>query len=72
VEVLHPIDHFVLASVLTQLPTLMTATTVTRCRLLAINAGGLLTWWSAKHPSPTRYCVRYRASSVPWYAKCAT
>jgi hypothetical protein len=42
VEVLHPIDHFVLASVLTQLPTLMTATTVTRCRLLAINAGGLL------------------------------
>lgn len=42
VEVLHPIDHFVLASVLTRLPTLMTAHTVTPCRLLAIHAGGLL------------------------------
>ena len=42
VEVLHPIDHFVLAAVLTRLPTLMTARAVTRCRLLAISAGGLL------------------------------
>jgi CRP/FNR family transcriptional activator FtrB len=42
VEVLHPIDHFVMASVLTRLPYLMTARTVTQCRLLAIDAGGLL------------------------------
>ncbi len=42
VEVLHPIDHFVLASVMTRLPYLMTARTVTECRLLAIHAGGLL------------------------------
>jgi CRP/FNR family transcriptional activator FtrB len=42
VEVLHPIDHFVMASVLTRLPYLMTAQTVTQCRLLAIDAGGLL------------------------------
>jgi CRP/FNR family transcriptional regulator, transcriptional activator FtrB len=42
VEVLHPIDHFVLASVLTRLPNLMSARTVTRCRLLAINAVRLL------------------------------
>jgi len=42
VEVLHPIDHFVLASVLTRLPTVMAAHTVTSCRLLAIHADGLL------------------------------
>ena len=42
VEVLHPIDHFVMASVLTRLPYLMTARTVTRCRLLAIDAVGLM------------------------------
>jgi CRP/FNR family transcriptional activator FtrB len=42
VEILHPIDHFVLASVLTRLPYLMTARAVTRCRLLAIDAPGLL------------------------------
>src|SRR5262249_55899576 len=42
IEVLHPIDHFVLASVLTQLPYLMTARAVTRCRLLAIDATDLL------------------------------
>jgi CRP/FNR family transcriptional regulator, transcriptional activator FtrB len=42
VEVLHPVDHFVLASVLTGLPYLMTARTVTACRLLAIEAAGLL------------------------------
>lgn len=42
VEVLHPIEHFVLASVLTQLPYLMTARTVTRCRLLEIDTHGLL------------------------------
>jgi CRP/FNR family transcriptional regulator, transcriptional activator FtrB len=42
VEVLHPVDHFVLASVLTGLPYLMTARTVTPCRLLAIEAPGLL------------------------------
>jgi CRP/FNR family transcriptional activator FtrB len=42
VEVLHPIDHFVLASVLTRLPFLMTARTVTHCRLLAIDAVALM------------------------------
>ncbi len=42
VEVLHPIDHFVLASVLAQLPHLMTARTVTRCRLLEVDANALL------------------------------
>ncbi len=42
VEVLHPMDHFVLASVLTQLPYLLTARTVTRCRLLEISAHDLL------------------------------
>src|SRR5882757_750499 len=38
IEVLHPIDHFVLASVLSRLPHLMTARAVTRARLLAIDA----------------------------------
>src|ERR1700722_4281903 len=42
IEVLHPIDHFVLASVLSRLPHLMTARAVTRARLLAIDAAGLL------------------------------
>jgi CRP/FNR family transcriptional activator FtrB len=42
IEVLHPIDHFVLASVLSRLPYLMTARAVTRARLLAIDAAGLL------------------------------
>lgn len=42
VEVLHPVDHFVLASVLSRLPYLMTARTVTRSRLLVIDADGLL------------------------------
>ena len=42
VEVLHPIDHFVLASVMTRLPYLMAARTVTQCRLLAVHADGLL------------------------------
>ena len=42
VEVLHPVDHFILASVLTRLPYLMTARAVTPCRLLAIHADGLL------------------------------
>jgi CRP/FNR family transcriptional activator FtrB len=42
VEVLHPVSHFVLASVLTRLPYLMTARTVTRCRLLAIDADRLM------------------------------
>jgi CRP/FNR family transcriptional regulator, transcriptional activator FtrB len=42
VEVLHPPDHFVLASVLSRQPYLMTARTVTRCRLLMIEAGALL------------------------------
>jgi CRP/FNR family transcriptional activator FtrB len=42
VEVLHPIDHFVLASVLSRLPYLMTARAVTRCRLLAIDAAKLM------------------------------
>jgi CRP/FNR family transcriptional activator FtrB len=42
VEVLHPMDHFVLASVLARLPYLMTARTVGAVRLLAIDAQGLL------------------------------
>ena len=42
VEVLHPVDHFVLASVLTRLPYLMTARAVTRSQLLTIDAGKLL------------------------------
>jgi CRP/FNR family transcriptional regulator, transcriptional activator FtrB len=42
VEVLHPVSHFVLASVLTHLPYLMTARTVTRCQLLAIDADALM------------------------------
>jgi CRP/FNR family transcriptional activator FtrB len=42
VEVVHPVGHFVLASVLSELPYLMTARTVTRSRLLAIDAAQLL------------------------------
>jgi len=42
IEVLHPVDHFVLASVLSRLPYLMTARAVTQARLLAIDAAGLL------------------------------
>jgi CRP/FNR family transcriptional activator FtrB len=42
VEVLRPVDHFVLAAVLTKLPHLMSARALTRCRLLAINANALL------------------------------
>jgi CRP/FNR family transcriptional regulator, transcriptional activator FtrB len=42
IEVLDPIDHFVMASVLSRLPYLMTARAVTRARLLAIDAAGLL------------------------------
>jgi CRP/FNR family transcriptional regulator, transcriptional activator FtrB len=42
IEVLHPLDHFVLASVLSRLPYLMTARTVGPARLLAIDAAGLL------------------------------
>jgi len=42
VEVVHPLGHFVLASVLSELPYLMTARTVIRSRLLAINAEQLL------------------------------
>ncbi len=42
VEVVHPVGHFVLASVLAELPYLMTARAVMRSRLLAINASALL------------------------------
>ncbi len=42
VEVLHPPNHFVLAAVLLRQPYLMTARTVTRCRLLMIEAAPLL------------------------------
>ncbi len=42
VEVVHPVGHFVLASVLAELPYLMTARAVTRSRLLAIDASALL------------------------------
>jgi CRP/FNR family transcriptional regulator, transcriptional activator FtrB len=42
VEVVHPVGHFVLASVLAELPYLMTARAVLPSRLLAINASALL------------------------------
>jgi CRP/FNR family transcriptional regulator, transcriptional activator FtrB len=42
VDVLHPVDHFILASVLTRLPHMMAASTVTSCRLLAIEGDRLL------------------------------
>lgn len=42
VEVVHPVGHFVMASVLAELPYLMTARTVTRSRLLAIDAAALM------------------------------
>ncbi len=42
VEVVHPVGHFVLASVLSELPYLMTARAVSRSRLLAVNAVELL------------------------------
>jgi CRP/FNR family transcriptional regulator, transcriptional activator FtrB len=41
VEVVHPVGHFVLASILADLPNMMAARTVTRSRLLAIDAVGL-------------------------------
>ena len=41
VEVIHPVGHFVLASILADLPNMMTARTVTAARLLAIDATGL-------------------------------
>src|SRR3954463_13100009 len=41
VEVIHPVGHFVLASILADLPNMMTARTVTPARLLAIDAAGL-------------------------------
>jgi CRP/FNR family transcriptional regulator, transcriptional activator FtrB len=42
VEVVHPVGHFVMASVLSELPYLMTARAVARSRLLAIDAASLL------------------------------
>jgi CRP/FNR family transcriptional activator FtrB len=42
VEVVHPVGHFVLASVLSELPYLMSAHAVTASRLLAIDAAALL------------------------------
>jgi CRP/FNR family transcriptional activator FtrB len=42
VEVLHPFGHFVLASVVTQRPSLMTARAITRSRLLTIGRPALL------------------------------
>jgi CRP/FNR family transcriptional activator FtrB len=42
VDVLHPMDHFILAAVLARLPCLMSARTVTPCRLLAIEAEALM------------------------------
>jgi CRP/FNR family transcriptional regulator, transcriptional activator FtrB len=42
VEVVHPLSHFVLAAVLSELPYLLTARTITRSRLLAIDAPALL------------------------------
>jgi CRP/FNR family transcriptional activator FtrB len=41
VEVLHPVAHFVLAAVLTQLPYLMSARAVMPSRLLLLDAAGL-------------------------------
>jgi CRP/FNR family transcriptional activator FtrB len=42
VEVVHPVGHFVLASVLAELPYLMSARAVARSRLLAIDAVALM------------------------------
>jgi CRP/FNR family transcriptional regulator, transcriptional activator FtrB len=42
VEVVHPVGHFVLASVLAELPYLITARAVARSRLLAVDAAALL------------------------------
>jgi len=42
VEVVHPVGHFVLASILADLPNMMTARTVTRAKLLAIDAAELM------------------------------
>ena len=42
VEVIHPVGHFVLASVLAELPYLMTARAVARSQLLAIDAVALM------------------------------
>jgi CRP/FNR family transcriptional activator FtrB len=42
VEILHPVEHFVLASVLTRLPYLMSARAVTACQLLTIDGDRLL------------------------------
>jgi CRP/FNR family transcriptional regulator, transcriptional activator FtrB len=42
VEVVHPVGHFVLASVLAELPYLITARAVARSRLLAVDATALL------------------------------
>jgi len=41
VEVVHPAAHFVLAAVLTELPYLMSATAITRSRLLLLDAAAL-------------------------------
>jgi CRP/FNR family transcriptional regulator, transcriptional activator FtrB len=41
VEVIHPVGHFVLASILADAPNMMTARTVKPSRLLAIDATGL-------------------------------
>jgi CRP/FNR family transcriptional activator FtrB len=54
VEVLHPIDHFVLASVLARLPYLMTARAVTRCRLIEIDANALLSLVELEAPLANR------------------
>ncbi len=73
VEVLHPLDHFVLAAVLTRLPHLMTARTVGPARLVAIDSGR-----SAGHRAtrggewPTPCCIRSLASSAPWFARYET
>ena len=66
VEVLHPIDHFVLASVLTRLPYLMAARTVTLSRLLAIQADGLLESGGARGVTG-EHAAALRFARVPYH-----
>ena len=71
VEVIHPIEHFVMASMLSRLPT-DDRPYCYPVRLLAIDAAGLRDWWKTSARWRTRCCARCRASSAPWCDRCAT
>ena len=72
IEVLDPIDHFVLASVLSRLPYLMTARAVTRHGCWRSMPPVCSIWSSTRSSWPIRCCARCRGSSAPWSARCAT